>query len=707
MIHLLWLSLGIPVVLHLVHRRKARRLPFSTLRFLEMVDRRVARRHHLKRLFLLALRLLLLAAVIGALYRPMLRSPALAGADVPVTAALVLDNTCSMQAVDAGVTRFDRARTAALDVLDVLQRGDAACTVLVDAAGAPSAELTTGLENVREKLAAARCGYGTGEVADALRRALDVLRAGPNASPELYVFTDFQSTSWNPAAQQVPAKLPPDLTVFLVDVGGKLDTNLALPAADAGVSVQAVGLHSEIAYTVRNTGSRPVERELSLHVAGEKVAARRVQLAPGAEVTDSFVHVFRRAGPLPAALRMAADQFEPDDVRYLTVRPREDLRVLLVNGDPSPVPHTDETFFLALALEAPSRAGDASTPVRLRTVTVDDFPAQHLADYACVVLANVPRVPLPWAEKLRSYVGAGGGLILFMGDRVEPQSYNDALAGPAGLLPAPLDRTRDVEPHDSEAGFRIRSLAADHPLFHAVAGHVETDAVRVRRFMAVRPGEESSAASLVELDAGPLLMERTLGAGAVLLCTTAADLDWANLAARSFFVPVLHQMVRYASGAARRQDSVRVGMPYVLELPPEAGTVDVVFCGPSQGEPGALEQPLAAVTSRLEGGRNRAEFTLTRSPGVYRAVHSVGNPPGAHLFAVNVDPRESDTRRAEPEDVAAMLGAARVHVLRRPGELAQFVRRTREGLPLWDYLFALALLAALAEGVAGNLVLKR
>ena len=84
MIHLLWLSLAVPVIIHLVHRRKAKRVLFSTLRFLRMVDRRVARRQKLKELLLLAVRLLLLAALIGALYRPMVRSSTFKGSGVVV-----------------------------------------------------------------------------------------------------------------------------------------------------------------------------------------------------------------------------------------------------------------------------------------------------------------------------------------------------------------------------------------------------------------------------------------------------------------------------------------------------------------------------------------------------------------------------------------------------------------------------------------------
>ena len=116
MIHLLWASLAIPIIIHMVYRRKAKPMPFSTLYFLKQVDQRVHRRYRLKELLLLAMRLLLLAALVGALERPMIRSAAFKGSGVPTTVGIVLDNTYSMWAVSQGTTCFARAKTAAAEM---------------------------------------------------------------------------------------------------------------------------------------------------------------------------------------------------------------------------------------------------------------------------------------------------------------------------------------------------------------------------------------------------------------------------------------------------------------------------------------------------------------------------------------------------------------------------------------------------------------
>jgi hypothetical protein len=711
MIHLLWLSLSIPIIIHLVHRRKAKQVPFSTLRFLQMVDQRVARRHRLKELLLLALRVLLIAALIGALYRPMVRSATFKGANVPTAAAIVLDNTCSMRAAAQGALCFDRARRAAAHVLEGLKRGDAACIVPFDAPGGAASEAITGLDRLRDELNAMECGYGTAEVAGALRQALAALQRSRTPRKELYVISDFQKLSWTAALEELKNALPADMPVFLVDVGRPVGSNLTVAEADFPLSVQVAGAASDLICSVRNNGNADADKELALYVNGDKVAQTRVALAAGAETTVTFAHVFAQTGQTAGEVRLAPDELEPDNARFFTATVQQMLPVLIVNGDPSAVPHLNETFFLELALQSPAAGGPAVSPVQAKTVIEADLLKQRLEDYACVILANVSSLAPLAADRLRRYVPAGGGLIIFTGDRVDPAAYNTALSGPEpggqGLMPALLTEVKQADSGGQDPGFRIRSLAGGHPAFRGIAEQMETGGARVQRFFSVAPAKGAGESpALVELDAGPLVLERKAGSGTVLLCTTAADLDWSNLPARRFFLPMLHQMVYYAGRSAQGTDRVSVGTPYVLELPPSDEPVEVAFYGPARPEEQGKEAPDAVLRSAPAERANRVTFQGTTRPGIYRAVYSVGGAEHVRLFAVNVEGRESAPARIPPEEAARMLGGASVKVVQGPERLALIVRREREGLPLWDYLFALAVALAVAETFVANVLLR-
>jgi hypothetical protein len=123
---------------------------------------------------------------------------------------------------------------------------------------------------------------------------------------------------------------------------------------------------------------------------------------------------------------------------------------------------------------------------------------------------------------------------------------------------------------------------------------------------------------------------------------------------------------------------------------------------PANGEPSAV------VTSAVADGANRAVLERAPTPGVYRALYGDGDggPGQTRLFAVNVDVRESDLSALQPADAREMFGKSVAHIVEDPAGIAGVVRREREGLPLWDDLFALAVILVVMESIVGNVLLK-
>src|SRR4051812_9513154 len=94
-------ALALPVVIHLLLKRRKQRLRFSTLRFFQQHDEHSSQRRKLRNLLLLAVRLLLLAALVLAFARPYRpNSNTAARTDNPRLAILVVDRSVSMQASD-------------------------------------------------------------------------------------------------------------------------------------------------------------------------------------------------------------------------------------------------------------------------------------------------------------------------------------------------------------------------------------------------------------------------------------------------------------------------------------------------------------------------------------------------------------------------------------------------------------------------------
>src|SRR5437868_15354456 len=116
------LALAIPVLIHLVRREKSEIVPFSSLMFLLKVPKRSIRQQKMKNLLLMALRLLILALLVGAFARPYLTQPANPAAATANNrgVVLLLDNSYSMR---YGMN-FDRLKAEARKRIDALGAGD-------------------------------------------------------------------------------------------------------------------------------------------------------------------------------------------------------------------------------------------------------------------------------------------------------------------------------------------------------------------------------------------------------------------------------------------------------------------------------------------------------------------------------------------------------------------------------------------------------
>src|SRR5262245_20119335 len=111
-------ALGIPVLIHLLLRRKLQRLRFSTTRFFVRQEEQASARRKLRNLLLLAVRLLILALIVLAFARPYLPlSSAAADARARRQVVLVIDASASMQATDTGGPRWAKALQSARDLL--------------------------------------------------------------------------------------------------------------------------------------------------------------------------------------------------------------------------------------------------------------------------------------------------------------------------------------------------------------------------------------------------------------------------------------------------------------------------------------------------------------------------------------------------------------------------------------------------------------
>jgi hypothetical protein len=276
---------------------------------------------------------------------------------------------------------------------------------------------------------------------------------------------------------------------------------------------------------------------------------------------------------------------------------------------------------------------------------------QDLSRFDCVVLCNVGRFSREEAAALYDYVSGGGGLLVTLGDLVQPESYNEQLGGEASgrrVLPARLERTAPV------GTYFFAPQDYRHPIVAAFAGHERSGLLTtpVWKYVKVRPYDSAAARVALAFDNGdPAIIEQRVGRGRAILLTTAVSPDcvdratdpptpWTALTTWPSFPPLVQELLAFAVRGRFDTRNVLVGEPLEGSL-----------LGATPSAPLTVQTPMGEterVPLQHTGEISTWSFGGTAASGVY-AVNFGPPLDEVQRFAVNVRTRESDLERLDPE----------------------------------------------------------
>lgn len=468
-----------PTVIHLLNRRRFRTVEWAAMRFLRDAVQRSRKILEIQDLLLLLLRSLAVLLFVLAMARPFFSrgTAALAGADDPVHAVVVLDNSLSMGFTRLDKSLLDQARLKAGEFVRSLPTGSRISVLPMVAAashtgGGPFANTDDALDALAS-VTVRDAPANASETFDALARTL--AQVPELTAKRVVLFTDLQALTW-PAADL--GKRLEGLTQIQV-------VNLA-PADHDNSSVADLRLRDGVAdaltpatfiATLRHDGQRPRERVRLTFTIDHAVAEERfVDLLPGQSLEAQFKYRFPVAGtsrdPLFAAVTVALDPdpLADDDARTLVVPVVARLPVLFIDplgSRENPRLNRYGESFPLRRLLAP-RTGDAQSSQLVTVVhkAPDETTRDDLREARLVVVAGL-RSPAPELHTLlHQYVAQGGSLVVFAGGEFDPAAWNDAAwRSAAGILPAPLKPEFIGRLPAATAATTAAGSAADAPTF--------------------------------------------------------------------------------------------------------------------------------------------------------------------------------------------------------------------------------------------------
>jgi hypothetical protein len=420
----------------------------------------------------------------------------------------------------------------------------------------------------------------------------------------------------------------------------------------------SVGLPIPLQVVIANFSDHEIKDLLvQLHIDDQPREQKLVSLAPRDETEVAFQFVLKGAGSHHGSVTLKKERLAGNPVSYFTLQAQDKLKVLIVDGDPQTSLVLSETFFLSRALNP---AGDSDGSPFLPTVTIPDaLGSVALDSYQAVVLCNVAAIPDALLPRLREYLRQGGGLLIFLGDRVQADDYGRKLFDSSpSILPARLRDKRMVAASGPE---KIEKIDIKHPALAPFSDPILFESLKSTRVLGYFRTDAPGASALIALANGdPLALEKRVGAGRVILISTSADRDWSDLPLKTAYLPLTQSLVSYlqAEKKGSLDTGIAVGGTKKFLLPPSYVGKSLRITLPDRKE---REISLAPETDNAA-----ASFTENDLAGIYR----VNAPPAADrqagvtpIYPVNPPFLESRLASIGEPELVARFNPARAQII--------------------------------------------
>ncbi|HRE09897.1 MAG TPA: BatA domain-containing protein [Ignavibacteria bacterium] len=700
---LLWglAAVSIPILIHIFNLKRTKKIEFSTLMFLKEIQQSKYKKIKLKQLLILLCRIAFIIFLVMMFAKPFdsgfLGTP---GEKAKSSVLIILDDSFSMQSRDKSGNDFESGKKKVTEIIDALGTNDELFFTTVS--GLNAARSTVPYKDfsvIKDTLTQLKTSEVTRDINEVLYYAESILNSASNTHKEVYLVTDGQLSFLRKDLIPQSGFKGKDILHFSVILTGSRNAN--------NISLDTVNVVSKIFEKARpvkikaklnnHNNFNSVNKSVIISYGNHK-EEKVLDIPANTTVETEFIIKPEAAGFSSGSIELvqndiADDEISGDNRQYFSFYIPEKVNVLLASGSPMDAEYVKLVLTTSAQISAST---EISTLFNIREINASDISGENLGSYNSVVIINKPSFSAGEVNKLKEYIDAGGGAVIYPGALSDISNYNNTLM-------KELDLPYIGGKYYSETPVKFEKIDYDHPVFEGIfrresdKNNAGIESPELISGFSLSGGK--NALSIVTLTNGTNFMEEySRGKGKLIMFASAPDMSAGNFPVKNLFSPVTIRSILYTSNINGIRPAI-AGKDYYAELNRYEMKSDTLLIS-SAGE----NAPEFIVTNEQTQLLNLGS-TLNNT-GIYSVINS-----GRDILRVpvNFNAVESQTGRMKPGDIEVLFNdtyALNANVVSPEDVLTAAVIDLRTGKDLWQYFLILAVIFLIIEYLLSRSIMR-
>jgi hypothetical protein len=659
------LAISIPIIIHFFNRRKVKKIPFSSLRFLKMLENQRIRQVRLYQIFLIIIRTLFILFLVLAFARPTLNSSFLpVSGNARTTAVIVLDDSYSMQGFEKSITKFQVAMDILKQILETFDPSDQVF-ILPVSSQQDNMHLVDLNQDYSELVKRFSAGYLTPDFSSAFKNAAIIFNDYPNFNRELYFLSDMRLNQSQFSDSLSDYFSEEDIKCFLINPEkDKIIKNIGIDTVI--VETQLFEINKPIRFTVRlhnyNT-SEASEALINLFNNENRLALDQMVLPPSQSGEINISYVPKSTGYQFLHFELDDDELLTDNHYFVSILIPEKRDILFVSDQVQPE--------LSIAI----KTLDQGTILNFDQANYSQWIGRTFEKYDLIVLNDPPVINNELIARLNQYI-ANKNILVIPGLRQTIKQMNHFFSAiSAGNILIDLRNTTDDAFY-----YPLDPNLVRLPLFATVFTEesIQPNLPKINKYFKL----SNSVAPIIQLENGdPLFAKiKTDANGSLFIFASEIDQQWNDFSVNGFFIPMLYRILFTTAQDYQDQQILTVGKKYITNLPIQAMAKFTLQISDAE--------PFEIFPEQSSSGM-QFSFDEISKPGYYviRSDNKI-----IHAFSVNVSSKELKQPYIQMDQLLK-----NVINLNTEADIAGQIEASRTGQELWYIFLSLALLMLISE----------